>query len=80
MPESMLVKMNGMPFQVPKGCTVAVAISIADLTCRTSVSGEERGPLCAMGICFECRATVNGMAHTRTCQLLCEPAMDIRTS
>ena len=80
MPDSIVVKMNGIPLNVPQRCTVAVAISIADLTCRTSVTGEQRGPLCAMGICFECRATVNGVAHTRTCQLLCEPAMDIRTS
>jgi len=80
MPKSVTVKMNGMPLPVPEGCTVAVAISIADLACRTSITGEARGPLCAMGICFECRATVNGVAHTRTCQLLCEPAMDIRTS
>jgi sarcosine oxidase subunit alpha len=80
MPESIVVRMNGMPLTVPARCSVAVAISIADLTCRTSVTGEERGSLCAMGICFECRATVNGMEHTRTCQLLCEPAMDIRTS
>jgi len=71
---------NGRPFAVQEGCTVAVAIAMANLPCRTSISGEKRGPLCGMGICFECRATVNGASHTRTCQLLCEPAMDIRTS
>ncbi|MGC4001121.1 MAG: FAD-dependent oxidoreductase [Anaeromyxobacter sp.] len=35
---------------------------------RTSVSGEPRAPLCGMGVCMECRATVNGVAHQRTCQ------------
>jgi hypothetical protein len=80
MPDSMLVQMNGVTLSVPEGSTVAVAIAIAGVACRTSVSGEKRGPLCGMGICFECRATVNGTPHTRTCQLLCEPAMDIRTS
>jgi D-hydroxyproline dehydrogenase subunit gamma len=74
------VTINGAVMAVESGSTVAVAIAIANLPCRTSVSGEKRGPLCGMGICFECRATVNGVAHTRTCQLLCEPAMDIRTS
>jgi sarcosine oxidase subunit alpha len=64
---------------VAAGSTVAAAIALAGLRCRTSITGEPRGPLCAMGICFECRATVNGIAHSRTCQLLCEPAMDIRT-
>ena len=80
MPDEVEVIINGTPFAVARGCTVAVAIAMADLPCRTSVSGEKRGPLCGMGICFECRAEVNGTPHTRTCQLLCEPAMDIRTS
>ena len=80
MPDEIEVTINGSPIAVERGCTVAVAIAIANLPCRTSISGEKRGPLCAMGICFECRAKVNGTAHTRTCQLLCEQAMDIRTS
>ena len=80
MREDIQVHVNDAVLSVPQGCTVAVAIAIAGVTCRTSVNGEKRGPLCGMGICFECRATVNGMPHTRTCQLLCEPAMDIRTS
>ena len=80
MREDIQVHVNDAALSVPQGCTVAVAIAIAGIACRTSVSGEKRGPLCGMGICFECRATVNGMPHTRTCQLLCEPAMDIRTS
>lgn len=73
------VTINGKPLHVEAGCTVAVALAIAEAPCRNSVSGEKRGPLCAMGICFECRAVVNGVSHTRTCQLLCEPAMEIHT-
>lgn len=80
MDEPIEIKINGNPMSVPEGCSVAVAIALADPACHTSVSGEKRGPLCAMGICFECRAIVNGRAHIRTCQLLCVPAMDIRTS
>jgi sarcosine oxidase subunit alpha len=80
MPEQISIRINGQPLLVTSGCTVAVAIAIADLNCRTSVSGEPRGPLCAMGVCFECRATVNGVIHTRTCQRLCEPRMEIQTS
>jgi predicted molibdopterin-dependent oxidoreductase YjgC len=34
---------------------------------RTSVSGAMRGPLCAMGTCFECRVTVDGEPHVRAC-------------
>ena len=74
------IQINGQRLAVPTGCTVAVAIDIAHISCRTSVGGERRGPLCSMGICFECRATVNGVMHRRTCLLLCNQAMDIRTS
>ncbi len=34
---------------------------------RRSVTGEPRGVLCAMGICFECRVTLGGAAHRRAC-------------
>ena len=78
-PEQIQITIDQQSITVAAGSTVAVAIALAGLPCRTSVTGEPRGPLCAMGICFECRATVNGIAHSRTCQLLCEPAMDIRT-
>jgi sarcosine oxidase subunit alpha len=78
-PDQIQITIDQKPMTVAAGSTVAVAIALASLPCRTSVTGEPRGPLCAMGICFECRATVNGIAHSRTCQLLCEPAMDIRT-
>ena len=46
---------------------------------RTSVSGQPRAPLCGMGICFECRATVDGHVHERTCQLVVRDGMEIRT-
>jgi D-hydroxyproline dehydrogenase subunit gamma len=73
------VKVNGTAVSVPSGATVAVAVAIAGHACRTSVSGEPRGPLCAMGICFECRVAINGRPHCRSCQVLCEPGMDVRT-
>jgi len=56
-----------MPPTTPK--TIAAALMAAGQSCRTSVTGEPRGPLCGMGICFECRATVHGVPHQRTCQL-----------
>ena len=46
---------------------------------RRSVTGEPRGPVCGMGICYECRVTVNGVANQRSCLLLCEPGMEIHT-
>jgi hypothetical protein len=71
---------NGAAVTVPAGATVAVAMTIAGQSCRTSVTGEPRGPLCGMGICFECRAVINGVPHCRSCQILCEPGMEVRTN
>jgi hypothetical protein len=76
----MRVILNGKPFEAAQGTTVAAAILAAGLPAmRRSVTGQPRGPLCGMGICFECRATIDGHPHARTCQILCHPEMDIRT-
>ena len=80
MPSEFTVRVNGDSIVGPVGSTVAIAIAIAGQPCRTSVTGEPRGPLCGMGICFECRAVVDGIPHSRTCQILCEPDMDVSTN
>ncbi len=72
------LSVNGSPVAVPAGATVAVAVAIAGQACRRSVSGGPRGPLCGMGICFECRVSINGTPHCRSCQIVCEPGMDVR--
>jgi D-hydroxyproline dehydrogenase subunit gamma len=76
---SITLTVNGSSVSVLAGATVAVAVTMAGQPCRTSVSGEPRGPLCGMGICFECRVAINGTPHCRSCQILCEPGMDVRT-
>jgi D-hydroxyproline dehydrogenase subunit gamma len=73
------VTVNGTPVVVPSGVTVAVAIVMAGQSCRKSVSGEPRGPLCGMGICFECRVAIDGNPHVRSCQVLCEHGMEVAT-
>lgn len=79
MTEIVSLFVNQKPVAVPAGTTVAVAIAIAGADCRISVVGQPRGPLCGMGICFECRASINGVPHQRSCQILCRQAMDVVT-
>lgn len=80
MPELITLKVNELPVSVPAGSMVAAAVLETGISAfRRSVTGEARGPLCGMGICFECRVTVNGVAHVRSCQTLCENGMDVRT-
>jgi aerobic-type carbon monoxide dehydrogenase small subunit (CoxS/CutS family) len=73
------VTVNGRPVEVDPGTTVAAAVMRGQSGFRRSVTGELRGPLCGMGICMECRVTLNGRPHERSCQLLCAPGMEILT-
>ena len=77
----MRVTVDGKPVEVPEGAMVSAAVARAGgVEFRRSVSGEGRGPLCGMGICFECRVTVDGRAHVRSCQTRCVPGMEIGTT
>lgn len=79
MPKEITLRVNGETVSIPAGTTVAVAMTISGQPCRTSVLGEPRAALCGMGICFECRVTINGKAHQRSCQILCVQGMDVRS-
>jgi len=80
MPETVTVMVNGVSVTMPAGSMVSAAIlKTGKTTFRRSVSGEPRGPLCGMGICFECRVTIDGEAHCRSCQTVCKDGMDVRT-
>lgn len=79
---AVIVLVDGHAVAVPVGSTVIAAIAHAQETVltRRSVSGLPRGPVCGMGICQECRVTIDGRAHQLSCQTLCEPGMEIRTA
>lgn len=76
MADSITLTIDGHSASVAEGATVAAAI--AGVT-RRSVSGQLRAPLCGMGVCQECRVTINGRAHVLSCQTLCRPGMDVQT-
>jgi sarcosine oxidase subunit alpha len=71
------VTIDGMPVVVPRGITVAAALMNAELPIRTSVTGEPRAALCGMGICHECRVTIDGREHQRSCLVPVAPGMVI---
>jgi len=79
MSDSIVVLVNGAPVRVEQGSTVAVALLVAGVPARRSVSGSPRAPLCGMGVCMECRAEVDSVLHSRTCQIVCQPNMQVRT-
>ena len=73
------IVVNGNPRQVPAGTSVAAALAQQPPgTTRTSVSGEERAPLCGMGVCHECRVRIQGRIRL-ACQTVCAEGMAIDT-
>jgi predicted molibdopterin-dependent oxidoreductase YjgC len=80
MPDTVSLSVNGVAVTVPTGSMVSTAVLKTGVSSfRRSVTGEPRGPLCGMGICFECRVTIDGEAHCRSCQTVCRNGMDVRT-
>lgn len=42
------------------------------------VSGQPRGPLCMMGVCFECLVEMYGVSNKQACMLEVTPGMRVR--
>jgi predicted molibdopterin-dependent oxidoreductase YjgC len=80
MDKPVTLRVNGRPVTVPAGTVVAVALAqVGEPRFRRSIKGEARTPLCGIGVCFECRVTINGQPHRRSCQTACEEGMEVRT-
>ncbi|SEI18930.1 (2Fe-2S)-binding protein [Pseudomonas asplenii] len=71
--------LDGRALRVAEGTTVAAALALGGDGCsRTSVSGQRRAPLCGMGICQECRVSIDGYRRL-ACQTLCQDGMRVET-
>lgn len=72
---------DGRRVAVEAGTTVAAALVIAGASgTRRSVSGQTRAALCGMGVCQECRVTIDGRAHALACQTLCRDGQVVCTT
>jgi aerobic-type carbon monoxide dehydrogenase small subunit (CoxS/CutS family) len=78
---SCTVTVDGRALDVRPGTLVAAAVELAapGRGARVSPGGTRRQPLCGMGVCGECRVTVDGRPHRLGCQVTCMPGMEIRT-
>jgi len=73
------ITLDGHVLEVAPGTTVAAALYLGgNGSSRTSVSGERRAPLCGMGICQECRVTIDGQRRL-ACQTICITGMSVET-
>jgi predicted molibdopterin-dependent oxidoreductase YjgC len=74
------ITVDGKTITVAIGTTLAAALLNEGVTTfRNSVTGEARQPVCGMGVCFECRVTVDGVAHQRSCLIPIRDGMDVIT-
>jgi predicted molibdopterin-dependent oxidoreductase YjgC len=81
MSEAITFHVNGRPVRALPGTTVAAALLGAGVPAlRQSVTGEPRGPICGMGVCFECRVTIDGIPHRLGCQTQCAQGMEVWTN
>lgn len=66
---SVRLTVGGRAVEAFEGETVLAALWAAGIRTfhRTARTGESRGPLCGIGICFDCLVTVDGERSTRAC-------------
>lgn len=73
------VRVDGVAVEVPAGANVAAAIARTTQCFRYSRSGRPRAPLCGMGVCFECRVTIDGEVHSLACMTPARGGMRVQT-
>ena len=80
MSETVRIVLNGDEREVPAEATLAAALlGLGLMRFRNSVQGAPRAPLCGMGACQECRVTVDGRMHVRSCMTPCREGLRVET-
>ncbi|RUL76798.1 (2Fe-2S)-binding protein [Dyella choica] len=73
------IAIDGQALDVPAGISVAAAIAQLRLPFRRSVGGQPRTAFCGMGVCFECRVRIDGIAQQRACMVPVREGMQVLT-
>lgn len=76
------ITVDGRSLRVAADATLAAALLAAgiDRFGPGLAPGQTMQPLCLMGTCFQCIATIDGLAHQRTCRVVVRAGMDVRLS
>lgn len=76
-----MLTVDGRSIAAREGDTVAAALLAAGVVAfrETPVSGAPRGPLCLMGVCFECLVTIDGAGSRQACLTLVADGMVVET-
>jgi predicted molibdopterin-dependent oxidoreductase YjgC len=75
------IVVDGAPVQAFEGESVATALLAAGWVAvrRTVRFDSPRGLFCAMGVCFECLVTIDGVGRVRSCMTTVRQGMAIDT-
>ena len=80
-PATVTLLVNGAELRVDAGISVASALLNASVAAfRRSNGGDPRAPLCGMGVCQECRVTIDGIAHQRACMVTVADGMRVESA
>ena len=70
---------EGRPVAARNGQTVAAALIAAGERClRIDEAGRPKGVVCGIGVCWECRCAIDGVADVRACMTPVQPGMSVR--
>jgi len=75
------IVIDGAPAIARSGDTVAAALLVTGrLAFRTtSIAAAPRGPLCLMGVCYDCLVTIDGVPNRQACMVVVAPGMRVDT-
>ncbi len=76
-----MLHVNGKPVEARKGQSVWSAMAVAGQqeTRKAALSGEARSTYCAMGVCFECMVSIDGLPNQQACLRRVAEGMNVTT-
>jgi predicted molibdopterin-dependent oxidoreductase YjgC len=71
---------EGETMSAQKGDSIAAALIAAGhkIFRTTPISDTTRGPLCMMGVCFECLVEIDGLGNQQACMRNVEEGMQVK--
>ena len=76
----MSILVNGQPVNAAQGETVlSVLNSVGVRQLSRNDHGRMTGAYCGMGVCFECRVRIDGVAQLRACMTPAREGMQVLT-
>ena len=75
------ITIDGVMHDVRVGDSVAAALLAGGVERFriTPVRGVPRGPLCLMGVCFDCLVTIDGVGNRQACMIEVRDGMAVTT-